>query len=100
MLKFLSKNGNHGGYEIHMRLWIAAVTLIFLILVTFASVLGAFYTLSGRVDRSHLVDENIIEDVKSIKASQSQWIDALQKIEIHLGKIDTKLEMMEKQSTK
>lgn len=100
MLKFLSKNGDHGGYEVKVRLWIAMVTLIFLMLVTFASVLGAFYTLSGRVDRSHLVDENIIEDVKSIKASQSQWIDALQKIEVHLGKIDTKLEMMEKQSTK
>lgn len=91
----ISKNGN-SGYEVRVKIWTAAITLIILILITFASVLGAFYTLSGRVDKSHMVDENIIEDVKSIKASQAQWIDALQKIEIHLGKIDTKLEMMEK----
>lgn len=100
MLKFLSKNGDHGGYEIKVRLWIATVTMIVLIFTTFASMLGAYYKLSARVDTRHIIDQNMIEDIRAIKTTQTEWTSALHKIEVHLGKIDTKLEMMEKQSTK
>ena len=95
MMKF-SRDENRGGYDIKIRLWTATITVVILLFATFASVLGTYYKLSARVDTRHIIDQNMIEDIRAIKTTQTEWTAALHKIEIHLGKIDTKLEMMEK----